>query len=676
MPSPISGQNPEIKPLTDGQQPPVTNSAPVQNQSSAGIFRVGLTRSEASLDENLNSLFKKYNTDENDIISEDEFKSYANGTEPVQEEVTANEQEQEITTGSEKRTAVGGVYTVKEGDKLADIAKDFGMTTEELYQANAEIIGESAEVALQSGQELKVKETKVEDKQPVKKARGRRRHGKAKAASAETAAQEVQNEKRDQLFQAFGIDLNNDNIQELFAKMKTLSDDEKHKIMDGLVGIYVDFDKVDQNLVEQPLDDIAISLGISEEAWLNADWNKKGSLLAEKMNQMYKADLDDKNPDSAYNKELERISRGEITDRERELYGEHFDFDNLTVDDKAKLAQLAVTQKYVSTSLAIAHHNIENGKNDAFASVFSSYMKSMFSSQDTINFLMFIGGQHKNELSQYLAELSNQYIEHYQGEDSDDSFQALALGVVAEYADMEYLMKMYQNNPDMKDTLDEVLKVTAENTTDETRRAMLNNIADNSEQIIQGNSSVGGKGGSTGGAYATNPVQMSQIDRIAAMKLQSANFHSQANPISEIPDEFKAHFQTIQEYRDFKANAKGMTAAEYRHTQHLIKNNFTSAMNEIIGNYTNLPDKFKPKVLSFFDAMDFNTSSELYLNGNVKLRTFMDKYHYMTPSILLAHVTTHPGELNQAPEDVKQMLEEFKAQQKYTPNQGLARLAI
>ena len=62
--------NPEILQKTDKQ----TTSGNTQNiqpkeQESAGIFRVGLTKTEALANTSLSSLFTKYNNDGDEVIS-------------------------------------------------------------------------------------------------------------------------------------------------------------------------------------------------------------------------------------------------------------------------------------------------------------------------------------------------------------------------------------------------------------------------------------------------------------------------------------------------------------------------------------------------------------------------------------------------------------------------------
>ena len=86
-------------------------------------------------------------------------------------------------------------------------------------------------------------------------------------------------------------------------------------------------------------------------------------------------------------------------------------------------------------------------------------------------------------------------------------------------------------------------------------------------------------------------------------------------------------------------------------------------MNQLIENYTNIPDKFKPKILAFFDSMDNNTSGELYLNANEKVRTFMDKYNYMNNQKLLNFVQLHPTCINEAPKTVQMQIKELQEEQ-------------
>lgn len=653
----ISDQNPEIRRQTDGQQSSVTAPA---NENS-GIFRVGLTRTEAATNTQLNSLFTKYNADGDDTISQSEFDAYT--------KERSNQQQQDITSASGKRTAVGGIYTIQKGDSLYAIAKDFGMSVSELYQANVDVIGKSINSTIHPGQQLKI--TKTSSKNPSQNTQATESNS---VDNIEATAQEDKKAKMAETMRAFGIDINNDETRTLLEKFKNLDPKQKHKILDNVINIYVDFDNVNRDLAGKSLDEIATTLGISEEDWNNADWEQKGTLLAEKMNAMYKADLDPNNENSCYNKALARLRAGGATDRERELYGKKFNFDNLSDKDCELLAKMSVKQEYISTSLAIAHQNIKNGRNEAFAVSFDTYMKSMFSDQGSRDFLMFMADQHKDQLQEYMGKLSNNFAQTYKSDGtSDKMFQALALEAVADNADAEHLAMLYQNNPAMKDVFDEVIKYVAENTTDESRRAMLNNIVENSASIVQGNNSsvkpdsANGQGSSasiSSGLGMTNPIQNSfQTNYINNLRQASEAFHTQSdvNANSSVPEEYRAAFSTIREYIDFKGT--GMTMAEYQRARSALKNNFTSVMNDMIENYANIPDKFKPRILSFFDSMDNNTSGELYLGANDKVRQFMDKYNYMTDQKLLQYVQNHPAELNEAPKTVQQIIKDLQDEQ-------------
>lgn len=673
----ISDQNPEIRIQTDGQQTPATTPTPAQQENNAGIFRVGLTLSQAQ-SEGLNSLFTKYNTDGDDKISQIEFDAYTRETsnQEQQEEVTSNQQQQDITSKSGARTAVGGVYTIQKGDALSVIAKDFGMTVDELYQANTDVL-ESVDATIQVGQKLKVSKTtgteSTESTQSPKKTKisQSKKSTAAKTSSPEASAQAVNNEKMAELMKSFGIDINSDDTKTMIEKVRGLDENQKHKIIDDLVNIYVDFDKVNKEFLDVPLDKIAVALGIPEKEWKNADWDKQGTLLADVMNKKYKSDLNHDDPNSGFNKALKRLKESGPTDRERELYGNHFDFDNLTEENYVRLAELSVTQGYISTSLAIAHKNLENGNNKEFAAIFDSYMKSLFKDQDTMNFLMFIGGEKQEQLKEYLSKLTNEWAEASQiDERSNSMLQALALNTVANNADAEHLKMLYQNNPNMENTINEVLKYTAENTTDETRKTMLNNIVENSSSITQGNNSnsgISGKGGpaSAGGLGMSNPIQQnaSQINYINSLKEASANFHNNINNSfdSDIPEEYKSALETIKEYQDFKGT--GLTVTQYQRAKSALKNNFTSMMNHVIKNYASMPNKFKPIILRFFDALDNEKSCELYLNGSNEVRTFMNRYNYMNNSKLLQHVAIHPADYNSAPKAVQDMIDDARKEE-------------
>ena len=87
-----------------------------------------MTRAEAysAKDTNVKTLFDKYNTEQDDVISKDEYLTYFS--------------QKEIKGASGKRVAIGGKYTVQQGDNLDSIARDFGLSLLKLYENNIVLI--------------------------------------------------------------------------------------------------------------------------------------------------------------------------------------------------------------------------------------------------------------------------------------------------------------------------------------------------------------------------------------------------------------------------------------------------------------------------------------------------------------------------------------------------------
>lgn len=637
-----------------GQNTSSGTSAPIPNENGVEKFRVGLTRAEASSNETLNSLFNEYNKDGDNTISQAEFDTYL--------AKTANQQQQDITSASGKRVAVGGVYTIQAGDSLSKIAKDFGIPLLDLYNANVDVIGKSVNSTIYPGQQLKISKPQSSNESE-------------NVSPTDSASKAEKKQKMADMLAAYGIDVTNEDTQKLFAEFRKLSHEQKHEIMHKVMGQYIDFEKVNTDFTDKSLDEIVQMLNIDKEKWDAANAAEKGSMLAESMNAKFRADLDPENENSAYNKELQRLKTQGPTEREREMYGfdgSNFDFDNLSEEDYENLAKLSVAQGYVSTVITIAHEKFENNQDEDFSVLAQSYMRSIFKSEvdggnDIENFLAFLGGTRK-VTNDDIKSLLETYSEVHKSDGTEDSLlQKAAFHAVMENVDEEHIKMLYKNNANEIDALNDVARTVAANTTDESRKSMLNNIVANSAQIVQGNNS-GSQNTSANrsvvGQPVSNPIQQNavQISYVSDLRQASQAYQAQmTDDNNAIPEQYRQHFATIQEYRDFKGT--GMTMAEYQRAKAFMKNNFTTAMNALVENYANIPDKFKPRILSFFDSMDNNTAGELYLNANDKVRTFMDKYNYMTNEKLLTYVEIHPACINDAPKGIQQMIRELQEEQ-------------
>lgn len=652
----ISDKNPEIRRQADGQQSSASTPTPAQNGNGAGIFKVGLTQAEASTNTQLNSLFTKYYSDGDDVISQFEFDAYTKDI---------SNQQQDITSASGKRTAVGGIYTIQAGDSLSKIAKDFGIPLLDLYNANVDVIGKSVNSTIHPGQQLK-----------ISKSQGGNKAGSVSQANPITKAE--RKEKMKNLLKAMGIDTENADTQEILNEFKQLPKEERKKFFQQAMEQYIDFEKVDNSYADKSLDEIVQMLNIDSEQWANANTAQKGEILAQSMNAKFKADIDPENKDSVYNKELQRLKTQGPTDKEREMYGSKFDFNNLSEKDYENLAKLSVAQSYAATVITIAHEKFHNEQDTDFSVLAQSYMRSLFKSDieggnNIDNIFVFLAGTRKITNDDLRATL-NTYAEMHKSDGTEDSLaQKLAFHIVMENVDAEHIKMLYQNNASEIESLNEVAKTVADNTTDSSRKAMLNDIVENSASIIQGsNNSSPTKNSDSGSGSSptissnlsmTNPIQNSaQINYVNNLRQASEAYQSQKQDSDNaIPQEYRQAFTTVKEYVDFKGT--GLTMAEYQREKSAIKNNFTSAMNELVENYTNIPDKFKPRILAFFDSMDNNTSGELYLGANDKVRHFMDKYNYMNNQKLLQYVQNHPAEVNEAPRIVQQMIRDLQQEQ-------------
>ena len=622
--------NPEIRQKNDTQLTSGnTTEIQPQKQDSAGIFRVGLTKAEALANNSLSSLFTKYNTNNDEVISQNEYDVYSEQELGVKPE--SSEQKSDKTETPQLATEQTKTKTKTETKHKSQTTQTSSITkTSHSNQAE-----QTAQVSNASNQ-------------PVNSL------GMSEKTFEYLAKQGLEN-------------ANSTDIKILYKKLSSMPHEQLHQVLREIALKKVDFSKADTTFTNMSIDEIAKTLNISEEEWDSADWKKKGSLLAQSMNERYTADLDETNENSRFSQELQRLKTQGVTDKERELYAGKFDFDNLSENDLKLLAKNSVTQRYMATVLTIAENNMQNGEGESFAIVTKSYMETLFKNNDSLSYLMSMSVKLSPK---YVLELSNKCSEIYKMDgESDGILQAVAMKIVMENADAEHLAMLYQNNADYIDKLNEIANYVSENTTDETRKAMLNNIVENSAEIASGKPISNSKNSSSGvnqtsGLAMTNPIQQNtiQINYINELREASQQYQEQNSKSNvEIPDQYKQSFSNVQEYLDFKGT--GLTMVEYQRAKSALKNNFTSSMNQLIENYTNIPDKFKPKILAFFDSMDNNTSGELYLNANEKVRKFMDKYNYMNNQKLLNYVQLHPACINEAPKTVQMQIKELQEEQ-------------
>lgn len=628
--------NPEIRQKNDTQLTSGnTTEIQPQKQDSAGIFRVGLTKAEALANNSLSSLFTKYNTNNDEVISQNEYDVYSEQELGIKPE--SSEQKSDKTETPQLATEQTKPKTKTEPEPKTE-TKHKSQTTQT----------SSITKTSHSNQAEQTAQVSNTSNQPVNSL------GMSEKTFEYLAKQGLEN-------------ANSTDIKILYKKLGSMPPEQLHQVLREIALKKVDFSKADTTFTNMSIDEIAKTLNISEEEWDSADWKKKGSLLAQSMNERYTADLDETNENSRFSQELQRLKTQGVTDKERELYAGKFDFDNLSENDLKLLAKNSVTQTYMATVLTIAENNMQNGEGESFAIVTKSYMETLFKNNDSLSYLMSMSGKLSPE---YVLELTNKCSEIYKMDgESDGILQAVAMKIVMENADAEHLAMLYQNNADYIDKLNEIANYVSENTTDETRKAMLNNIVENSAEIASGKTISNSKNSSSGANQTsslamTNPIQQNtiQINYINELREASLQYQEQNSKSNvEIPDQYKESFSNVQEYLDFKGT--GLTMAEYQRAKSSLKNNFTSSMNQLIENYTNIPDKFKPKILAFFDSMDNNTSGELYLNANEKVRKFMDKYNYMNNQKLLNYVQLHPGCINEAPKTVQMQIKELQEEQ-------------
>jgi len=644
-------QQPQVKlntQVTDSSTP--ASTTPATSQGKTTIF-AGMTRAEAEQN-GLTDEFNKANSDGDDKISDEEFTKYS-----------TPQDNSSVKSTSGKRTAEGGIYTIQKGDTLSKIAQDFGLSLSALYEANVDVIGKSLNATIYPGQKLKISGVATNE---TNKTDGTSQVNGKVQISADDRAQVIQ------IMKAFGIDATSDKAKELLQKFNSLPQEKKQSMISELLNQYVDFSKANSDYKGKSLDEIANMIEISNDEWNNADWKKKGTLLAEAMNKKYQADIDETNENSKYNQELQRLKTQGLTDKERELFGSRFDLNNLSENDYKEIAKLCVAQNYAATVLKVAGDNIKDGKEEAFFITAKSYMEALFKDNNTINLVMAMGNAHQLS-AEYLTELANKYSEVYKADaNTDKSIETLALGTAMENADEEHLNILYQNNADLEDKLNEIAQYVIENTDDETRKAMLTNIVNNSSDIVSGKTTTStGNNTRTGGRSAeysvnvTNPYQQIEIDpikrvsniRAASQELYTnLNESNSTNPISETKSKYSPYEQVKFDKLQQEIKLKGAQ----------LKNmSLGDALSTLI-DYYNTPEAehFRDRINNFIHQKGTEQLCQAFIDGSEDLQKFLKKENLVNNQLLDGYFRKHPQELNRAPDNIQTALEEYREKQK------------
>ena len=390
------------------------------------------------------------------------------------------------------------------------------------------------------------------------------------------------------------------------------------------------------------------------------------------IDQNIENDLDETNENSLINQLYNRYKNKEYNDDERAYYEKlGVDIDNLSDEETKDLAKNAILLKYTVALLDPILTAVENNDADSFAKSAQILMKTKCNTADLANIIMAMAHAAGKSFSEdQIRSMCNTYAETYQHEEGiDEELETIAQTDVMMYADQEYIEILYKNNTQIVDKLNEIAKNVANNTTDETRKSMLNDVVKNSAEITKNTPSQSDTTGqkttnntSIEQQQVSNPIQNStQINYINNLKQAAMEFQAQYNQENVIPENLQNSFTTIQEYRDFTGS--GMTLLEYQKTKSALKNSFTTIVDDIVKSYSTIPDKFKTKVLTLFDTLDNNMRGELFLSGSNDVRTFMNKYGYMNNEKLLNYVERHPADLKDAPLNVQRLVRDIREEE-------------
>lgn len=274
---------------------------------------------------------------------------------------------------------------------------------------------------------------------------------------------------------------------------------------------------------------------------------------------------------------------------------------------------------------------------------------------------------------------AKELVDTFGKEYTDDTIKLIA----EDATNQEALKTLVDNNKEYASTINEIYTEVASTTTDTSRKEMLNTVIEYTNTVIAntsgGNSSSESNStASSGGAVSSgasipvsnqapvsNPI-LPQFEYVNQLKQASQAFVENAsrqeeNSNSVIPEQFRNDFKSVSEYLEFKPT--GMSVPKYRSVKHMLQQNFTMAVENLIKHHSVVPDKFKAKIHSLFGSLDNKTRCELFIEGNAETRQFMKKYQYMNGDKLLSYAETHQDEVKGASKEVRLLIEELKKEE-------------
>ncbi len=491
------------------------------------------------------------------------------------------------------------------------------------------------------------------------------------------------------VMQEMGINSSATNWKELKAELAGLSNEDQQKVLNNILKEDVDFSLIDESILEGGPENLLKYLNppMTMEEFEKLDPADKGTKLAEAINIKKKRDLDINNPDSMLNQEIKAFDKASITEKEREEFKD-INFDNLTQEDIEKISRRRVYKKYEATVIDDITKKIGNG-DDINAVIEAQAFLRSFNKNQIVGIKLYTLMDAMTDVSDELrTDLSNVAAEELTINDEiDPSWVNLTSFITAQYASEEALTTFINNNQSCADIIQNAFEYLALNTTDTSRQEMLNNVIEyvntlhsvlgENNDAIETNGTSGSYGGGSNSAVSnpisnqapvSNPI-LPQFEYVNQLKQASQAFVENAsrqeeNSNSVIPEQFRNDFKSVSEYLEFKPT--GLSVAKFREVKQALQQNFTVAIDNIIKNYSSVPDKYKGQIFKFFACMDNKTSCELYISGSPETRAFMKKYQYINANQLLSFAETNQAQLKTVDKDIKILINELKEKEEET----------
>ena len=459
---------------------------------------------------------------------------------------------------------------------------------------------------------------------------------------------------------------------------------EKIEIALSLTDIIVDqregkheFDNITN--VEECLDKLGVSQ--NQRNAYKDDRKTYGALLGSKVKDMFLNDMRFEDKESLLARQYERIKEGDFTEEEKAkgLYS------GAEIDDETalKLASEAVLQTYIATVRNIVKQVCENGddkdKQVILTSLFEA-LKGIPGLQRILECIPLESIIDETLKQQSISDvIENDNLEGLK----DSSADCLILAsTIINNSNEETITQFFEKYSENINNLKPLADTIINNMPEGERKTALQNAV---EQTYQNITSEGGNSGNTGSVISSktnsnssgnytvntdNSANMFPNNGITNPMIQQvAEIRAASKTMESSPKKMSLHEKRMQEHaiemKKIEALHKAMRTKMKIKMLELKNKSIGSALSEIYSHYNEMPDKFKLKFLSHLRVMQTNHLCEAYITGDSQFREFLTNMQYVNQSMLNNYFDSNPAELKKAPINIQRRYYEEKSEEMY-----------